>query len=212
MDGPIINIINLGPSQEAKSTNPNITPAVILRSREQRVLSICQQSKEYGFAVRFWEGVIDPRGGWAGINQSFRKIVEWAKENNLPYVTIGEDDLIFSAPGAWEYYLENMPKEFDIYSGGIYSGQITEGRIMNGWSGNTLVTINSTFYDEFLKISQEALDGSDHLDRRMGRYAFRQNYRICIPFVVYQLQGYSDNHRRETKHKAYIEEMNLFGR
>lgn len=209
---PVINIINLGPWQEAKSTNPHISTATIIRTREERVLSICHQSKEQKFSVRFWEGVIDTRGGWAGINLSFRKIVEWAKENNLPFVPIGEDDLVFSAPGAWQYYLENMPDEFDIYSGGIYAGQISEGRIMNGWSGNTLITVKDTFYDEFLKISEEALVGSDHLDRRLGRYAFRKNFRVCEKSVVFQMQGYSDNHKKMTTHTAFLEEMNLFGR
>lgn len=206
----IINIINLGPHQEARSMNPRMTPAIILRSREQRVLSVCQQSKEQGFACRFWEGVIDSRGGWAGINLSFRKIVEWAKENNLSHVIIGEDDLQFSAPFAWQYYLGQMPDDFDIYSGGIYSGTVKEGRIINGWSGNTLITVHHNFYDEFLKISAEALVEADHFDRRLGRYAYKNNYRIIDKYVCYQMQGYSDNHRRETKHTAFLEEMNLF--
>ncbi len=208
----IVNIINLGPLQEARSMSPHITPAVIHRSREERVLSVCQQSKEQGFALRFWEGIIDPRGGWAGINLSFRKIVEWAKENNEPRVTIGEDDILFSAPLAWQYYLDNIPDEYDIFSGGVYSAQVENGRIMNGYSGHTLITIKNTFYDEFLRISKEALDNSRHLDRNLGMYAFEKNYRIINPFVCSQLEGYSDNHRRETKHASYLESMKLFGR
>lgn len=208
----VINIINLGPHQEARSMVREITQAIILRSREERVLSICQQSKEQNFSCRFWEGVIDARGGWAGINLSFRKVVEWAKENNLHHVIIGEDDLLFSAPLAWQYYLDNMPDEFDIYSGGIYSGQIENERIVNGWSGNTLITVKGSFFDEFIRLSDEALKNNDHLDRRMGNYAFQKNYRVCIPHVVYQMNGYSDNHRRETSHAAFLETMNLFGR
>lgn len=204
-----IHIINLGPGQSSHSTNPNIKSAQIQRWREERVLSICQQSKEQGFACRFWEGIIDPRGGFAGINLSFKKIIRWAKENNLPMVTIGEDDLLFSAQGAWQYYLDNMPKKFDLYSGGIYSGQIKDGRIMNGWSGNTLTTFHSRFYDFFLSLPE-----TDHIDRRMGNHCFEKMFMVCEPAVVYQLEGYSDNHRRLTKHAGYLEEMKskLFGR
>lgn len=203
----IINVINLGPWQVARSTNPHITEKDILRSREERVLSVCQQSKEQGFAVRFWEGIIDKRGGYIGINQSFKKIVRWAKENNEPMVCIAEDDIQFSAPGAWSYYLDQMPEVFDIYSGGIYSGQVDGNRIMNGYSGNTLITVHENFYDFFLSLTDE-----DHLDRRLGNHCFEKLYLLCKPFVVFQSQGYSDNHRRMTSHNAFVEKMNLFGR
>lgn len=186
---------------------PEFPPEVIKRSREERVLSICKQSKEQGFAVRFWEGIIDNRGGFAGITLSFKKIVRWAKENNEPMVCIGEDDLIFSAPGAWQYYLDNIPDVFDIYSGGIYSGQIEGNRIMNGYSGNTLITVHKSFYDFFLNIPD-----TDHVDRRLGNYCFEKMYIVCQPYVVFQSQGYSDNHRRQTSHASYLESMKLFGR
>lgn len=180
---------------------------VIKRSREDRVLSICKQSKEQGCAIRFWEGIIDPKGGYLGINKSFKRIVRWAKEQNLPMVCIGEDDLQFSAPGAWQYYLDQMPSEFDIYSGGIYSGQIEGNRIMNGWSGNTLITVHSSFYDFFLDVID-----NDHLDRRLGNYCFEKMYLVCHPFVVFQSQGYSDNHHRATSHASFLDNMKLFGR
>ena len=203
----IINVINLSTDQDAISMNPNFTPAIIKRSREERVLSICKQSKEQGCAIRFWEGIIDKRGGYAGINLSFKKIVRWAKEQNLPMVCIGEDDLQFSAPGAWQYYLDQMPGQFDIYSGGIYSGQIEGNRIMNGWSGNTLIIVHERFYDFFLSLTD-----ADHLDRRLGNHCFEKLFLLCQPYVVYQSQCYSDNHRRATSHKSFIEEMKLFGR
>lgn len=202
-----INVINLDTWQDAISMNPEFTPAVIHRSREERVLSICKQSKEQKFSVRFWEGIIDKRGGYAGINLSFKKIVRWAKEQNLPMVCIGEDDLIFSAPGAWQYYLDQMPEEFDTFSGGIYSGQIEGNRIMNGYSGHTLLTVHSRFYDFFLSITD-----ADHLDRHLGNFCHEKMYLVCMPYVCYQSQGYSDNHRRATSHKAFLEEMKLFGR
>lgn len=201
-----INIINLSTLQPTKSTSVNFKHAQIIRYREERVLSICQQSKDHGFAVRFWEGEYTPQAFY-GITASFKKIVRWAKENNLPMVTIGEDDLLFTAPGAWQYYLDNLPNEFDIYSGGIYSGQIKDGKIVNGYSGNTLITVHEKFYDFFLSVRDDY-----HLDRTLGTFAFEKNYRIVEPFVVIQLSGFSDNHRRGTNHEGKLLDMKLFGR
>lgn len=196
----IINVINLDVGQKAESMNPDISEDFIRRSREERVLSICKQSKEQGFAVRFWEGIIDERGGFAGINLSFKKIVRWAKEQGFVKVIIAEDDCVFSAPGAWQYYLDQMPEVFDIYSGGVYSGQIEGNRIMNGFSGNTLITVHERFYDFFLFITE-----NDHCDRQLGNFCFEKMYIVCQPFVVTQLHGYSDNTRNNTTHKDYKE-------
>lgn len=208
----IINVISIDPWQKAESIYPRFTEDIIRRSREERLLSVCKQSKEHGFAVRFWEGIIEERGA-TGINKSFKKIVRWAKEQNLPYICIGEDDLVFSAPGAWQYYLDNMPSEFDLYSGGIYSGEIKDGRIVNGYSGNTLITVHKNFYDFFLSASEDPAGlGLGNLDRWLGNFAFEKNYRVVEPFVVLQLEGYSDNHRRNTQHASYLENMKLFGR
>lgn len=201
----IINIINLSTDQPANSIHASNKKADIQRSREERLLSICKQSKEQGFAVRFWEGIFEING--VGINKSFKKIVRWAKEQGLKMVCIGEDDLLFSAPGAWQYYLDNMPEEFDTYSGGVYSGEIKDGRIINGYSGHTLITVHERFYDFFLSVTD-----NDHLDRRLGNYCFEKMYRVVEPFVVYQIQGYSDNFRRMAKHSSYLEGMKLFGR
>lgn len=92
----IINIINLSTDQPATSVHPSNKKEYIRHSREERVLNVCKQSKEQGFAVRFWEGIIEPNG--VGINKAFKKIVRWAKEQGLKMVCIGEDDLIFLHP------------------------------------------------------------------------------------------------------------------
>jgi hypothetical protein len=201
----IINVINLGPAQPALSLNCNIRSDQIKRYREERALSICEQSKHYGFAVKFWEGVYEKKG-FVGVNRAFKKIVRDAKERSLPYVIIGEDDMLFSADGAWGYYLQNKPEDYDMYLGGIYSGTVKEGRIIAGYSGHTLVTVHSRFYDVFLSVTD-----LDHLDRRLGALAHQYKYFVCSPYVVTQLQGFSDNHRRETRHKAYLDKMELFG-
>lgn len=200
-----LNIINLGTWQDCSFLNPNYPPEKIKRSREERALSIVQQSKTHGFACRFWEGEI-AKQGFIGISRSFKRIVQWAKENNLERVHIGEDDLLFSAPGAWQYYLENIPESYDIFYGGIYAGEIENNRIKNGYSGHTLITVHNRFYDFFLSIKE-----SDHCDRQLGNFAFEKEFIVCSPFVVYQIPDtYSDNHRKVVSHEEYLKEMKFF--
>ena len=202
----VINIINIDAEREAGSLNHHCTPALIKRSREERVLSIVRQSKQQQFSVKFWEGEVAELG-YIGISKAFKKIVKWAKENKQPNVIIGEDDLVFSAPGAWQYYIENLPEDYDIYFGGIYYGDIEKGRIVKGYSGHTLIMVHERFYDFFL-----AADPNHHLDTWLGQYCSEKKYIVCEPFVVTQIsEGYSDNHKRMVSHSAYLETMVLFG-
>ncbi len=188
----VINVIHLDPEQPI---DPYASPELkekIKQCRNERALSIVKQSKTQGFSVRFWQGDTDDKVfPCKNINRAFKKIVQYAKEERLPTVTIGEDDLKFTASGAWEFYLKNMPKDFDIYLSGIYAGRLDGNRIIDGYSGNTLVTVHERFYDFFL-----SADPDDHLDRALGRFASEKKYIVSLPFVCRQLTGYSENKKR----------------
>src|SRR5688572_23825740 len=174
---PIIHVINL---DRENIIDPYANPQLkeeIRRFREERALSIVKQSKIHGFSVRFWEGETGEEVFRCKyISRAFKKIVMYAKEENLEHITIAEDDMVLTANGAWKYYLENWPEDFDTYLGGVYQAEIQEGRIMNGYSGNTLITIHERFYDFFLSANEE-----DHLDRWLGIYAHEKRYMVCIP-------------------------------
>lgn len=194
-----INVINLSVDQPVDIYASAEQQQQIKRWREERVLSIAEQSKKFGFAVRFWPGNYDEKTFRCGnISRAFKQIVRWAKEKKLPTVTIAEDDMRFTSSGAWKYYLDNMPGDFDIYSGGIYAGQLFENRIVNGYSGNTLITIHEKFYDFFLSANEK-----DHLDRWLGNTAFENKYIVCLPFVVKQIGGYSENTKANKPLTAY---------
>lgn len=211
MPEEIINIINLDSLADSHSVNPRCPPEFIQRIREERIISIVRQSKQMGLILRFWEGEIF-RGnfvdGRIGVCRAFKRIVRWAKENNLDRVTIGEDDLVFSSPNAWKYYVANIPEDYDIYYGGIYDGEISEGRIVKGYAGHTIITVHNRFYDFFLSADEEPL----HLDRWLGQYCSEYKFIVCIPFVVTQIQGYSDNHKNMANHSSFLENMKLYGR
>lgn len=202
----LINVINVNPEFEIMS----LVKDGIQKSKEgrvKRILSVVEQSKKYGLEVKFWEGITKDKFQLVNINASHRQIVADAKKRKLRYVCIAEDDFLLSAPGAWEYFIENIPNDYDIYFGGVYSAQVKEGRILNGFSGMTLYIVHERFYDFFLNI-----DPKDHIDKALGTFAHKKMYRIVQPYVVYQMSGFSDNHRRETSHNAFLDDMKLFGR
>lgn len=197
-----INVINVHSDIFLPGTLPSMTEFV-KRTREGRVLSIVSQSKMMGISVRFWEGVTSEKFRYENISKAHKQIVAYAKNSNQKMVCIAEDDAVFTCKRAWSYFLENIPGSFDVYFGGIYSAQISDGRITNGFSGMTLYIVHERFYDFFLSIKE-----SDHIDRQLGNFAFEKEYKLCQPFIVKQMGGYSDNHRKiltyETFEQNYI--------
>lgn len=207
-----IHVINLSPDNFIDPyANPELKKN-IARWRQENVLSIAAQSKLHGFAVRFWEGNTDETIFRSGnISRAFKKIVRHAKENNLEMICIGEDDLVFTSSNAWKYYLENIPDEFDLYLGGIYSGQLEQNRIINGWSGITLMTIHSRFYDFFLTANEDPQKlGLGHIDRWCGNFCFEKDFFVCLPFCVKQSAGYSENHRKIQNYDAFEENWEYY--
>lgn len=121
----------------------------------------------------------------SSINAAHKQIVIDAYEKGLPEVCIGEDDISFSSAGAWDYFLSQKPKEFDIYLGGIFLGDEGENGIVDDFTGMTLYIVSSRFYETFL-----STDPNEHIDRSL---AYKGLYYVCKPFVCTQHEGISSN-------------------
>jgi hypothetical protein len=152
---------------------------------------------------KIWSGIIDESLPCRGISQAHKQIVKDAKKNKLPEVLIGEDDLHFTAPGAFDFFLRNKPSDYDIYLGGIVYGKIMEDNTVDDFSGNTLYLVNERFYDTILSVPEEY-----HLDRALK---CRGKFIVSNPFVVIPQNGYSDNHKREFNYLSYLKGRKLFG-
>jgi hypothetical protein len=194
-----IHIINLAASSKTdKYANPQLRQQII-RNREERALSIVQQSKQHGFSVRFWEGITDDElFPCRNISRAFKKIVSYAREERLPFITIGEDDMLLTSTTAWAYYQQHIPEDYDLYLGGIYAGRIDGNRVTDGYSGHTLITVHERFYDFFLSANED-----EHLDRWLGKFCREKIYAVTTPFVIKQLGGYSESHKRMQNYQAY---------
>lgn len=183
-----------------------IVNIINLEKRKDRLLQFTQQAKEQGFEFRRWEGIVIEQMPFAGISRVHKQIVQDAKERGLDRVVIAEDDCVFSAPGAWQYYLDNEPESFDFYFGSVYKSRIENGRIVFGLSGLTLYTVHCRFYDDFLSMKE-----MNHLDRELGRFALQYEYRVCEPMVCFQSDGYSDNRKQFETYGHLLEGNKLFG-
>ena len=198
-----INVINLSPHQQIDNYHSPELKLFVARHREERALSIVEQSKRFGFAVRFWSGIVGDTGKndvfrSPNIMRAFKKIVQYAKEERLASCTIMEDDGVFTSDGAWKYYNDNIPDDYDLYLGGVYQAEIKDGRIVNGYSGNTLITVHERFYDFFLSADEDPLHPfMGHLDKWLGCFCDKKKYIVCEPHVIKQIGVYSDNHRRK---------------
>lgn len=152
-------------------------------------------------------GFFDPVNTKQAIHKGHKAIVQSAKDKGLKNCIVAEDDIKFSSPNSYKYFLSQIPEFYDIFSGLIYAGAVENGRVHNGASGiMTLYSIHSRFYDFFLR-----LDVNTHVDRELGLTSFQNEYYICQPMVVEQRGGYSMNLKREMWYDAYLTDKVLYG-
>lgn len=155
------------------------------------------------------EGFYDPINTKQAIHKGHKLIVQLAKEQGMGNVIVAEDDLVFSSPNSYSYFLSQIPEDYDLFVGLIYDwpGQVNEQhRILNGMSGtHTLLSINSRFFDFILSQPDDV-----HCDRNLGQYAYKFKYYVCNPMVVTQRGGYSFNLRRSMFYEVYLEGVQLF--
>lgn len=180
---------------------------ITLPHRVDRHESFKKEMLEQGIEYNIRNGVEDKQFPYRGINRAHKLVVEWAKSEGLKNVIIAEDDIKFSAPGAWNYFMSQIPESYDLFFGMIYAGSVSDkNKILNGFSGMTLYSVHERFYDFFLK-----LPDADHIDRRLGRSAFIHEYFICDPNVCYQSGGYSDNKKQTLYYDEYTKNKKFFG-
>lgn len=158
---------------------------IIIGNRAERIPRLMNELQTQHIEnYKLWDGIFLPSIK-ESINAAFKQIVRYAKLAEFGEVIIAEDDVKFSRPGAWQYYLSQKPVDYDLYLGGIFIGELDEKNEVKDFTGMTLITINSRFYDTFLNTPND-----EHIDRALnglGRFI------VCSPFVVTQYDGVSSN-------------------
>lgn len=193
---------------------------VLTIGRQDRITHIITEFANQGVEdYEFWFGKkFDPP--FTAISQSHKMIVQNAKKNGLEMCCISEDDVKFSDKGSWQYFIENIPKNFDLYLSSIYYGQINEYNIVEDFSALTLYIIHSRYYDTFLSTPENV-----HIDRGQCKWVTlptptcetmpmpRGRFVVCNPFTSFQIEGYSDNVKRQTNYfQEYMSHRKFYAR
>lgn len=191
-----------------------IVNVINLSRRTDRTLSIVQESKNQNFAIKFWEGIDEPERRYTkkAICISHKRIIQYASANNLPYCLIAEDDLEMFGEGAFQYYMDNKPEDYDLYCATIFDGEVEPetNRILNGMSATmSLYCVHSRFYSVILN---DVAD-DDHIDRALGMLCHKYKYFVPPLLCCTQRQGYSDNMKQKTSdYSIYLANRPLYGR
>lgn len=155
--------------------------------RHQNYLDQCSDN---GIKFKVSSGVTSELQTFHNINLAHKKVIAQAKADGLESCLIAESDFVMSSPGAWKYFLSQLPESYDLFCGLIYHGTVQDGRILSAFSGGlTMYSIHSRFYDDVLGITVD-----EHIDREIGkRFSQTKELLCCVPMVCTQLGGYSYN-------------------
>lgn len=137
-----------------------------------------------------WAACIEKKNVLENITESFRRIVQDAKDKGLKRVIIAEDDLTLTSSGAWDYFLKNEPDQYDVYIGGSY---LIDNRCkyeppivrVDSWVGNHLIMVNERYYDTWLSSKPDG-----HIDTEQSN---RGEFYVCFPYVALQRPAMSAN-------------------
>ncbi len=162
---------------------------------DRRLLFIREIENQSIIEYRIWPGILTPEPP-IGITLAHKQIVADALSSSKPCVMIAEDDLKFTAGNAYQYFLQHLPTDFDLYLGGIMYGKVKPDKTVERFAGLTLYVVHQRFYETFLQLPNDK-----HLDQALDN---KGKYKVCDPMVVTQYDGYSDNHKKLMQYDHYI--------
>lgn len=151
---------------------------------KQRFVDVAQEMRSHKINARFWSGFTDSNPK-SNISRSHKKIVAYAKQEGLDKVIIAEDDIKFTHPKSFDYFLSQIPKDndYDILLASYYAG-VQTGNEVKGFRGLTLYAVNARFYDKFLS-AMDNLNIDNALNMLGGKII------VCDKFCAVQKPGYS---------------------
>jgi GR25 family glycosyltransferase involved in LPS biosynthesis len=171
----------------------NITAYIInLQHRTDRRDHMINEIKKLPISYQFIDGIIDET---KTCFQSQKKCIQLAKDNNLPYVMILEDDAIFT-DNCLEIFknsikeIENL--EWDMFFLGANlqapTIRISETLLkLNGAYAAHAYIVHRNFYDTIINLPHIC-----EMDVHYNNLMPYNNIYMCDPMIAYQLPSYSD--------------------
>jgi hypothetical protein len=137
-----------------------------------------------------------------GINLAHKSVVEYGKLRGEVETCVMEDDIRFCGSGAFEYFLEHKPKEFDLYLAGIYVGEIIDGKVKE-FCGFHCYIIHERFYDTFLELPLD-----EHIDNACRG---KGEFYVCDPFIAVQYNGFSSQTGKDEDYDTLLQGRRFYG-
>ena len=168
---------------------------------------IVEEMKRQNIVNYKWVSPIMSNSVVKSINLSQKSIVQKAKDNGEEMVCIMEQDIMFPSEKGWQYFLDNIPKDFDVYIGGSY---LIDNRYeykaplvkVKEWVGNHCIIIHEKYYDKFLGLPQDA--HVDTANKDLG------DFYVCYPYPALQRQGFSSNNMCEVNYNSMLQPENIY--
>lgn len=171
----------------------NITAYIInLKHRTDRRDHMINEMTKLPITYKFVDGIIDET---KTCFQSQKKCIQLAKENNLPYVLVLEDDAIFT-----DHVIEILEKTFsevqtmnwDMFFLGANlqapASRISDSLLkLNGAYAAHAYIVNAQFYDVIINLPHTC-----EMDVHYHDLMINHNIFMCDPMIAYQLPSYSD--------------------
>ena len=140
----------------------------------------------------------EPSKPQLGVAKTVHKVINIAKERNLEYVLLLEDDLYVIDPYKVKTCLENAPEDWDMLSGGAYhfspDTSFDENWMkMKDFCSLHFIIFRNTIYDKILNIK-----GGGHMDRNLGTEVRNKRMVMYImhPMPCQQRPGFSNIRNR----------------
>lgn len=169
----------------------------------ERYNSFMKELNEQGITdYKIWDGV-SHQNKITAISRAHKQIVEDAKKRKLSEVCIAEDDVIFLAKGAFDYYLQNKPKEYDIWLGGISNRLKIKDDYIIDFRGMTLYTVHERFYETFLSVPESV--NIDAAMKGLGKYY------LCPKVICSQRAGYSYHKKKYKDYSHLLKQYDTYG-
>ena len=175
------------------------------RASADRLPILMKELSDQGIVqYKIWPGIHDVTSICKSINLSHKQIVADAKERELPFVIIAEDDIQFTHPNSYQYFLSQMPHhaDYDLFLAGIYLGTLLSDNSVKSFSGLQLYSVSCLFYDTFLSTPDD-----EHLDRSLSG---KGRFFVCNPFAAIQYNGFSHNTGKEENYTPLLHGRKLY--
>ena len=163
-----------------------------LKHRTDRYIHMVMEMKKLPVSYEFVEGIIDDT---KTCFQSQKKCIQMAKENNLPYVLVLEDDVMFTdnvIEILQNTFSEIQTLQWDMFFLGANlqkpATRVSDTLLkLNGAYAAHAYVVHERFYDTILNLPHVC-----EMDVHYHNLMPNHNIYMCDPMIAYQLPSHSD--------------------